>query len=158
MTDEIRDEESNEEEVINDDSNEEVPAFSQSEQQEILSSVSIEPDSKNDEENIEKENSTNNSDVEHVTVDTTKTGNLSQDDDVDDETLELYNEFNSFIKSKTDIEESSGVKIVIPTGIDVVDAILGGGFAVGCLNIIVGQPGGGKCLDYDEEVEIYIDE
>ncbi|MFW6242539.1 MAG: ATPase domain-containing protein, partial [bacterium] len=90
--------------------------------------------------------SLNSNNIEHVVVDTTQTGSLTQDDDVDDETIELFNEFNSFIKNKTDISESSGIKIVIPTGIDVVDAILGGGFAVGCLNIIVGQPGGGKTM------------
>lgn len=59
---------------------------------------------------------------------------------------ELYDEFSTFLKTKTDIEPDIGQKITISTGIDLVDAILGGGFAVGALNIIVGQPGSGKTM------------
>lgn len=59
---------------------------------------------------------------------------------------ELYSEFSSFLKKKTDVEGDSGLKGTISTGIDVVDAILGGGFAIGALNIIVGQPGSGKSM------------
>ena len=61
-------------------------------------------------------------------------------------TDELYNEFSSFLKTKADIKQDIGVKLTISTGIDLVDAILGGGFAVGALNIIVGQPGSGKSM------------
>ena len=61
-------------------------------------------------------------------------------------TKELYDEFSSFLENKADISEDTGVKLTISTGIDLVDAILGGGFAVGALNIIVGQPGSGKSM------------
>lgn len=61
-------------------------------------------------------------------------------------TKELYNEFSSFIENKVDMVEDKGVKETIPTGIDLLDAILGGGFAVGGLNIVVGQPGSGKSM------------
>jgi RecA/RadA recombinase len=59
---------------------------------------------------------------------------------------ELFNEFSSFLETKADIKPDRGVKDTIPTGIDLVDAILGGGFAVGALNIVVGQPGSGKTM------------
>lgn len=61
-------------------------------------------------------------------------------------TKELYDEFSTFLKTKTDIIPDQGQKLTISTGIDLVDAILGGGFAVGALNIIVGQPGSGKTM------------
>jgi len=61
-------------------------------------------------------------------------------------TKELYNEFSSFVENKADMIEDKGTKITISSGIDLVDAILGGGFAVGGLNIIVGQPGSGKTM------------
>ena len=62
------------------------------------------------------------------------------------QTKQLYDEFSTFLKTKTDIVPDIGQKITISTGIDLVDAILGGGFAVGALNIIVGQPGSGKTM------------
>jgi predicted ATP-dependent serine protease len=64
-------------------------------------------------------------------------------------------EFNSFLEDKTEIKSDTGVKDTIPTGIDLVDAILGGGFAIGTMGVIVGNPGSGKCLHYDEVLEIY---
>jgi len=64
----------------------------------------------------------------------------------EDKTKELYEEFNAFLEDKTDIVPDLGEKITISTGIDLMDAILGGGFAVGALNIIVGNPGSGKTM------------
>jgi len=64
--------------------------------------------------------------------------------DVDEETKELYLEFNHFLKTKADLEHGEGIKAVVPSGFDLLDAILGGGFALGALNIIVGMPGSGK--------------
>lgn len=149
MTDEIKDEEMNDEnDVINDEDQSQEPQqqnFSKEEQEEILNSVSINIDKNNDEKSDNEEPNIG-SDIEHVVVDTSEKSTPNQDDDVDEETMELYNEFSSFIENKTEIVQSSGLKIVIPTGIDVIDAILGGGFAVGCLNIILGQPGGGKSM------------
>jgi len=63
-----------------------------------------------------------------------------------EKTKELYAEFSSFLETKTDIKGDDGLKGTIPTGIDLADAILGGGFAIGALNIIVGQPGSGKTM------------
>lgn len=67
---------------------------------------------------------------------------------IEDEELtkQLYGEFAEFLKTKTDIVEDKGTKLTISTGIDLVDAVLGGGFAVGGLGIIVGQPGSGKSM------------
>lgn len=67
---------------------------------------------------------------------------------VEDEALtkELYAEFSSFLEVKADLKEDIGTKETIPTGIDLIDAILGGGFVIGSLGIIVGQPGSGKSM------------
>ena len=66
---------------------------------------------------------------------------------VDDKaTAELYEEFSSFLEDKVDMIPDTGVKSIIPTGIDLLDAILGGGLAIGALDIIVGQPGSGKSM------------
>jgi RecA/RadA recombinase len=65
---------------------------------------------------------------------------------VDDETKELYSEFSSFLEDKVDMAPDSGIKSTIPTGIDILDAVLGGGVAIGALDIVVGQPGSGKSM------------
>ena len=65
---------------------------------------------------------------------------------IEEEAVTLYKEFNTFLEQKVEITEDRGTKQVIPTGLDILDAILGGGFAVGSLNIIVGQPGSGKSM------------
>jgi RecA/RadA recombinase len=70
-------------------------------------------------------------------------GNISEDEK---KTKELYDEFSSFLETKVEMKADAGTKEVISTGIDLVDAILGGGFAVGALCIIVGQPGSGKTM------------
>lgn len=65
----------------------------------------------------------------------------------DDElTKKLYAEFSSFLETKAEMVPDEGIKDTIPTGIDLVDAILGGGFAIGALSIVVGQPGSGKTM------------
>ena len=65
---------------------------------------------------------------------------------MDQKTQDLYMEFNSFLEDKTEIKSDTGVKDTIPTGIDLVDAILGGGFAIGTMGVIVGNPGSGKSM------------
>lgn len=62
------------------------------------------------------------------------------------EVNDLFEEFNSFLETKAKITTDTGIKQTIPTGIDVLDTILGGGFVIGALNIIVGQPGSGKSM------------
>jgi len=59
---------------------------------------------------------------------------------------DLYAEIASFLEVNANIKEDTGIKGTIPTGIDVLDAILGGGFPIGALNILVGQPGSGKTM------------
>lgn len=62
----------------------------------------------------------------------------------DNEANELYSEFKSFLEDNEGIKEDKAEKQVIPTGIDLLDAILGGGFAVGTMTVITGLPGTGK--------------
>ena len=74
---------------------------------------------------------------------------MSDEDEImedSEEAKSLYSEFSSFIEKKDELKNDKGVKETISTGIDIVDAILGGGFAIGALNIIVGQPGSGKTM------------
>jgi len=93
--------------------------------------------------------------IEEVQEDYEETANIqkvevevSSDEDniVSSEAQELYAEFSSFMENKTDIVPDKSVKEVIPTGIDIVDGILGGGFVVGGMSIIVGAPGSGKSM------------
>jgi len=66
---------------------------------------------------------------------------------VDEKVKQLYTEFSSFLETSGEISPDSGIKNVIPTPIDTLNAILGGGFACGSMGVILGVPGGGKsCL------------
>ncbi len=71
---------------------------------------------------------------------------FDKQEEIDEETISLYKEFNAFVKAKAEMQPDSGLKPTISTGIDLLDAVLGGGFALGTLNIIVGQPGSGKTM------------
>lgn len=54
----------------------------------------------------------------------------------------LYDDLSNFLKEKIDIDNTYGGNFEkIPTGIDVLDAIAGGGFPVGNFSMIVGNPG-----------------
>lgn len=66
----------------------------------------------------------------------------------DDEKIakELYEEFSTFLEVKEDMKPETELKKTIPIGIDLLDAVLGGGFAIGAFSIIVGQPGSGKSM------------
>ena len=66
--------------------------------------------------------------------------------DQEDEAKKLYTEFSSFLEQKEGFVEDVGFKLTVSTGLDLADAILGGGFVIGALNIIVGQPGSGKTM------------
>ena len=65
---------------------------------------------------------------------------------MDQKTKDLYMEFNSFLEDKVDIKSDTGIKDTIPTGIDILDATLGGGFAIGAMEVITGNPGSGKSM------------
>jgi len=58
----------------------------------------------------------------------------------------LYDEFSDFLEDKADMKPEVELKRTIPTGLDLLDAVLGGGFPIGALSIIVGQPGSGKSM------------
>jgi len=62
------------------------------------------------------------------------------------EISDLYAEFNDFIEVKGEMKAEVGKKMTVSTGIDVLDAMLGGGFPVGALSIVVGNPGSGKSM------------
>ncbi len=64
----------------------------------------------------------------------------------DEKTMDLYMEFSSFLEDKTKITSDTGIKDTIPCGIDLLDTILGGGFAIGAMEVIVGNPGSGKSM------------
>lgn len=57
------------------------------------------------------------------------------------QSVELHQELNGFINKKVEIEQSVGVVETLPTGIDLLDAILGGGFGIGTFSVLVGNPG-----------------
>jgi RecA/RadA recombinase len=64
----------------------------------------------------------------------------------DDDVQKLYGQFSSFIENNTDLKEDTGVKGIVPSNLKLLNAILGGGFALGTLNTIVGNPGCGKSM------------
>jgi len=106
---------------------------------EIMNTISLNLDDENEEPKKENEVKSEIVDVEVLKEDVPS----AEDEEL---TKELYYEFSSFLENKADIKQDTGVKLTISTGIDLIDAILGGGFAIGALNIIVGQPGSGKSM------------
>ena len=118
------------------DKQNDVITVSEDEKNEMLDSIKL---------NTEKESPKRKNEVksEIVEQDISEEKPITEDEI---KTQELYDEFRSFLKTSTNLEEDVKVKSVIPTGIDLIDAVLGGGFAVGALNIIVGQPGSGKSM------------
>ena len=122
------------------------PQISKEEIGNILGSVKIDMDSDfslGDDvlEVIEKETTTQPAKKEKVVKAGKKEVNkvdLEQD---------LFSEFSSFMEVKANIKSDQESKIIIPTGIEILDAIMGGGFAAGTMATICGPPGGGKsCL------------
>ncbi len=59
---------------------------------------------------------------------------------------DLFSDFSSFLGKKMEINPDLGVKTFLPTGIDIIDAALGGGFPVGAFSMITGNPGSGKTM------------
>ena len=62
---------------------------------------------------------------------------------LDEEKLaeELQTDLQNFISDKVDIDTGQGDIERLPTGIDLLDAILGGGFGLGTFSQIIGNPG-----------------
>ena len=73
-------------------------------------------------------------------------GKVDIDLEQENQAKALYAEFSAFLEQRDGIRPDVGTKQTISTGIDLADAILGGGFAIGALVIIVGQPGSGKTM------------
>lgn len=67
-------------------------------------------------------------------------------ENMDQKTKDLYMEFSSFLEDKTGITSDTGIKETIGTGIDTLDAVMGGGFAIGTMGVITGNPGSGKTM------------
>lgn len=84
--------------------------------------------------------------VELDETDNIKPIDAKQLDEDENATNELFTEFNDFLKKKTDLVEDVKVRALVPTGIQLLDTILGGGFPVGAMSMIVGQPGSGKSM------------
>ena len=62
-----------------------------------------------------------------------------------DEGVGLQLEFDQFLNDKVEVDNSDGGEMErIPTGIDLIDRLSGGGFRVGGFTMIVGQPGSFK--------------
>lgn len=79
--------------------------------------------------------------IDTATVETQdwKQSNLSSDELLQSKSLQ--DDLFSFLKTHAKIEEGTGNIDKLPTGIDLLDAILGGGFAAGKFSMIVGNPG-----------------
>lgn len=62
------------------------------------------------------------------------------------ESDDLYSDFSSFLEKKMELVPDTGVKYFFPSGIDIIDAALGGGFPSGAFSMITGNPGSGKTM------------
>lgn len=71
---------------------------------------------------------------------------IEKNDENDEVEHKLFRSFQSFLKTEIDLDPVKTEKQTIPTGIDILDTILGGGIIVGALSIFVGQPGCGKSM------------
>jgi len=63
-----------------------------------------------------------------------------------DEVNSLYDEFMGVLSTNDKIVSDQSDKIFCPTGINVLDATLGGGLVIGGMSILVGSPGCGKSM------------
>lgn len=54
---------------------------------------------------------------------------------------DLQKDLTEFMKEKIEMEPGTGKIEVMPSGIEVLDIILGGGFGIGTLSLIIGNPG-----------------
>lgn len=70
----------------------------------------------------------------------------SNSSDIGEKTQELYSEFSSFLRNNDDIAPNPEPTVFIPTGIDILDAVMGGGFALGTFSVVAGFPASGKSM------------
>lgn len=81
--------------------------------------------------------------VEEIKFEDKNTGEKNSDEE---QANDLYSDLSSFLGKKMEIVPDLGIKLFLPTGIDIVDAALGGGFPVGAFSMITGNPGSGKTM------------
>jgi len=62
--------------------------------------------------------------------------------------------FDKAVQDRIDYYQKKDV--VIPSGLDTLDKKMGGGFRPSSLIMLVSQSHGGKCSEYNEELELYI--
>jgi len=103
---------------------------------------SIEETEEQVEENIDNEESLEESEVSEVFENI----KLEDSDEPDEQSDDLFKDFNQFLKKRANIEKEFKIQELIPTGIQVLDTILGGGFPIGPLCVLVGQAGSGKSM------------
>lgn len=133
------------------DSNEQLSPPTENEVKEIIESTKIEVSEEEIQKLTEKKKGRKSSVKKDIPT-SQELSNMSDDEvvavagEIDSETQDLYLEFGSFLVDKVKIQEDSGVKEVIPTGIDVLDTVLGGGFAIGTMGMVAGLPGSGKSM------------
>jgi len=120
--------------------------------EDILEDISLESD------NIESSNDEKEEIIEtkKLKKDTPTPDEINQmsDDEIveqaeksdDEEVNGLYNEFMGILDTRDKIVADNAQKIFCPTGINILDAALGGGFVIGGLTILVGSPGCGKSM------------
>jgi len=129
-------------EIIEEISDESLPLPSETESNEILDSISIDkPETK-----VKVKIETPQPEVVAKQINSVKESHKSATVDETNEAKALYDDFSAFLEQKTEISSVSDSKPVIPTGIKILDAYMGGGFAIGALSIIVGTPGSGKSM------------
>jgi RecA/RadA recombinase len=86
-------------------------------------------------------NNNNNNPPEPPKIITSAFGDIKMSENELKQCQELQNDLNVFLLDKGEIATGCGIIDTLPTGIDLLDAILGGGFGVGTLTLIVGNPG-----------------
>lgn len=62
------------------------------------------------------------------------------------EVEDLYAGLTSFLEKKLEIVPDTEDRMFLPSGLDIVDAALGGGYPVGAFSMIIGNPGSGKTM------------
>lgn len=100
----------------------------------VLSDVNIDVSAQNEEINKVSK------DISSIEI-TDKDKKIAISKKEEDECISLQDDLSNFISEKIDMSPDDGVIEVLPTGIDILDAVLGGGFGVGTFTVIVGNPG-----------------
>jgi len=95
-----------------------------------------------------------------TSVDLLQVGRYGEIKDLVDKALKAGQPRNIGHNWKSDIEMrlAGNSRIVVPTGWDAIDNLIGGGLGAGELGVIAAPSGIGKCVDGDTEIDIEYDE